>query len=160
MTELVARFDVLGNFASIYVGKMLSCLRPRVVHLDIVHFRKKSWNWSTRGNDEMRHSIMLLIFRTLTRKLANWYFNIWSIIRTWVTTMRVFIPASISISNFQKSKLYNLAKYEYGEWWQSFSPILLKGLNIVTYTKQRCGMKGLTNEHATSDTILLPISFS
>ena len=28
-----------------------------------------------------------------------------------------------------------------------------------TYTKQRCGMKGLTNEHATSDTTLLPISF-
>ena len=46
MTELVARFDVLGNFASIYVGKMLSCLRPRVVdkstiHMDIVHLRKK-----------------------------------------------------------------------------------------------------------------------
>ena len=46
MTELVARFDVLGNFASIYVGKMLSCLRPGVVdkstiHMDIVHFRKK-----------------------------------------------------------------------------------------------------------------------
>ena len=36
MTELVARFDVLGNFASIYLGKMLGCLRPRVVHMDML----------------------------------------------------------------------------------------------------------------------------
>ena len=31
----------MGILASIYVGKMLSYLRPRVVHMDIVHFREK-----------------------------------------------------------------------------------------------------------------------
>ena len=41
MTELVALFDVLGNFESIYVGKMLCCLTSRVndkstIHIDII----------------------------------------------------------------------------------------------------------------------------